>query len=31
MKKHTEARFEDAIVHHLCEHGGYTFVDYLKG
>ena len=30
-KKHTEARFEDAIVHHLCEHGGYTFVDYLKG
>lgn len=31
MKKHTEARFEDAIVHHLCEHGGYAFVDYLKG
>jgi type I restriction enzyme R subunit len=31
MKKHTEARFEDAIVHHLWQHGGYTFVDYLKG
>lgn len=31
MKKHTEARFEDAIVHHLCEHGGYSLVDYRQG
>lgn len=31
MKKHTEARFEDAIVHHLTAHGGYEVVDYNSG
>jgi hypothetical protein len=31
MKKHTEARLEDAIVDHLMTHGGYIFVDYTKG
>jgi type I restriction enzyme R subunit len=28
MKKHTEARLEDAIVDHLVTEGGYIFVDY---
>lgn len=28
MKKHTEARLEDAIVDHLTKQGGYVFVDY---
>lgn len=27
MKKHTEERFEDAIVHHLTTRGGYTLGD----
>ncbi|MDO8891745.1 MAG: type I restriction endonuclease [Sulfurimicrobium sp.] len=31
MKKHTEARLEDAIVDHLCTQGGYVFVDYNHG
>src|SRR5438105_1443468 len=31
MKKHTEARLEDAIVDHLTTHGGYVFVDYNNG
>jgi len=31
VKKHTEARLEDAIVDHLCTQGGYVFVDYNKG
>jgi len=31
MKKHTEARLEDAIVDHLITEGGYTFVDYREG
>ena len=31
MKKHTEARLEDAIVAHLTTQGGYVFVDYAKG
>ncbi|WP_349741173.1 type I restriction endonuclease subunit R [Roseateles cavernae] len=31
MKKHTEARLEDAIVHELCDQGGYRFVDYREG
>lgn len=31
MKKHTEARLEDAIVDHLVAHGGYVQVDYRKG
>jgi type I restriction enzyme R subunit len=31
MKKHTEARLEDAIVDHLRTQGGYVFVDYSKG
>ena len=31
MKKHTEARLEDAIVDHLITQGGYVFVDYTKG
>ncbi len=31
MKKHTEARLEDAIIDHLCEHGGFIFVDYRDG
>lgn len=31
MKKHTEARLEDAIVHHLSTQGGHVFVDYNQG
>lgn len=31
MKKHTEARLEDAIVDSLARNGGYVFVDYHKG
>jgi type I restriction enzyme R subunit len=31
MKKHTEARLEDAIVDHLTTQGGYVFVDYREG
>ena len=31
MKKHIEDRLEDAIVHNLCESGGFLFVDYSKG
>ncbi|MBS1910881.1 MAG: type I restriction endonuclease subunit R [Bacteroidetes bacterium] len=31
MRKHTEARLEDAIVHHLCAEGGYVGVDYNNG
>jgi len=31
MKKHTEARLEDAIVDHLSTQGGYVFVDYSQG
>lgn len=31
MKKHTEARLEDAIIDHLCESGGFVFVDYRDG
>jgi type I restriction enzyme R subunit len=31
MKKHTEARLEDAIVDHLTESGGYVYVDYRQG
>ncbi|RYD81637.1 MAG: type I restriction endonuclease subunit R, partial [Verrucomicrobiaceae bacterium] len=31
MKKHTEARLEDAIIDHLTTLGGYVFVDYRKG
>lgn len=31
MKKHTEARLEDAIVNHLTTQGGYVFVDYREG
>src|SRR5262245_7658718 len=31
MKKHTEARLEDAIIDHLTTPGGYVFVDYREG
>jgi type I restriction enzyme R subunit len=31
MKKHTEARLEDAIIDHLCTQSGYVLVDYNKG
>ena len=31
MKKHIEARLEDAIVDHLTSQGGYVFVDYRSG
>lgn len=31
MKKHTEARLEDAIIDHLTKQGGYAFVDYREG
>ena len=31
MKNHTEARLEDAIVHHLTTYGGYVLVDYSQG
>lgn len=31
MKKHTEARLEDAIVDCLSTQGGYVLVDYAKG
>ena len=30
MKKHTEARLEDAIIDHLTAQGGYVFVDYRE-
>ena len=31
MKKHTEARLEDAIIDHLTTQAGYVFVDYREG
>jgi type I restriction enzyme, R subunit len=31
MKKHTEARLEDAIIDHLTTQDGYVFVDYRDG
>ena len=31
MKKHTEARLEDAIVNDLTSRGGFVFVDYRQG
>ncbi len=31
MKKHTESRLEDAIVHHMVTRGGYVQVDYNAG
>ena len=31
MKRHTEARLEDAIIDHLTTQGGYVFVDYREG
>ena len=31
MKKHTEARLEDAIVDSLTREGGFEFVDYRTG
>ena len=31
MKKHTEARLEDAIVDSLTSQGGFVFVDYRSG
>jgi len=31
MRKHTEARLEEAIVDQLCSVGGYSFVDYRQG
>jgi len=31
MKKHTEARLENAIIDHLTTEGGYVFVDYREG
>ena len=31
MKKHTEARLEDAIVDSLVSQGGYVLVDYAHG
>ncbi|MEI7911891.1 MAG: type I restriction endonuclease [Verrucomicrobiota bacterium] len=31
MRKHTEARLEDAIIDHLITQGGYVFVDYRTG
>src|SRR5438128_11997571 len=31
MKKHTEARLEDAIINDLTTQGGYVFVDYREG
>jgi type I restriction enzyme R subunit len=31
VKKHTEARLEDAIIDHLTAQGGYVFVDYREG
>ena len=31
MKKHSEARLEDAIVEHLSEFGGFEYVDYRDG
>src|SRR5687767_14525844 len=31
MKKHTEARLEEAIVDHLTTQGGYVLVDYREG
>jgi type I restriction enzyme R subunit len=31
MKKHTEARLEDAIIEYLTTQAGYVFVDYCRG
>lgn len=31
MKKHTEARLEDAIVDHLTKQGGFVYVEYCEG
>lgn len=31
MKKHTEARLEDAIVDYLSASSGYVYVDYREG
>ncbi len=31
MKKHTEARLEDAIIDNLTAEGGFVFVDYREG
>lgn len=31
MKKHTEARLEDAIVDSLTREGGFELVDYRHG
>lgn len=31
MRKHIEARLEDAIIDHLTTQGGYGFVDYREG
>lgn len=31
MKKHTEARLEDAIIEHLTAQGGYVLMDYREG
>ncbi len=31
MKKHIEARLEEAIVDYLTNDGGYVFVDYREG
>ena len=31
MKKHIEARLEDAIIDHLTTQGGYIFLDYREG
>ena len=31
MKKHTEARLEDAIINHLTSQGGFVLVDYRQG
>ena len=31
MKRHTEARLEDAIVESLTQQGGFVFVDYRAG
>jgi hypothetical protein len=31
MKKHLEARVEDAIIDHLITQDGYVFVDYREG
>lgn len=31
MKKHTEARLENAIIDHPTTQGGFIFVDYREG